>query len=1088
MRAATSSSPRAVRVLSGVVTRHPRVVLGVWAVLVVSLAFVGRNLERELSLTPLYISGTQSARAHEIGLREFGNDSSMVVMLRGPKAAVERQGKNLAERLDAMPRVLVVSPWARGAKIEGLEPRPGVSTLVVRVAGRQSDGVQGQLAPVQAAVDRLIRAPVQANVAGLPVIIESLNHAGEDATKLGEMIAIPILLVILLFVFRSVLAALTPVVVGGAVVAATRGILSVLHHFIQLDLLVIGVVGMIGLALGVDYSLLVVSRFREELDSRGEVSEAVRATIEATIRSIVPAGCGLVLAMLIAPLLFSGSSPRTIAIGVSLATLLSMVSALCIVPAWLCVVGRNLDRWALRIAPRNRPGLLAIPRRLSQRPRVVGSIIVFLALLSGLAFSLKSGVASVAFLPSGDKGRAQQEAVQDELGPGWLAPMEVLVAGRGSPVTTPSRLHAMAAFQHRVEADPGVQTMAGLARLYQGTRKLVGVEDELEKQEHGLVRLENGVDRLRNGLEGGTAGLRRAAAGSQGLAAGLGAAHAGAGALAEALVLTGNGSSRLSGALGQAGAGSGKLAEGTSKASHGAGLIAEALSKAQEKTHEALGGTRLLNSALRSGNQRLGNLHAPLSATEEQLLVALEALRSMDAGKADPQYLTALRALESAGRHLTGGDLGAEEGDESPAGVGAGVEGAEGQFEVGLYLAGRMADSGRQANRGIKKLADASAQLDDGLERLADGTRKLADGVGAIARGGQRLSPFLQRIGTGAQRLTAGLGLLDKGAGRLADGLDQGASQSGTLSTALDKAAAGFSKGKGSDIAGMRRQSPGLFRSAYFVLAGLDGSGAARREQIGTLLNLNRGGTDARMLVVPTDAPTSEGARQTKDRLEEQAAQLARETGTEVVVGGVAPSQIDLNDAFRSQSVLMRIALAFVSLLILIPLLRSLTIPLLAALVNLLTVSASFGLLALLFNTSLLGGPGFVDSSMVPATIMVMFGLAIDYEVFVFARIREEYVRTGSTEVAVARGLDRTAHIIGGAALIMIVVFLSFSASDFMTIRNFGVSQAIAVFIDAFIVRLIIVPAMFGWLGRWSWWMPKLLGGGGRSATADPSG
>jgi putative drug exporter of the RND superfamily len=117
----------------------------------------------------------------------------------------------------------------------------------------------------------------------------------------------------------------------------------------------------------------------------------------------------------------------------------------------------------------------------------------------------------------------------------------------------------------------------------------------------------------------------------------------------------------------------------------------------------------------------------------------------------------------------------------------------------------------------------------------------------------------------------------------------------------------------------------------------------------------------------------------------------------------------------------------------------------------------------------------------------VMFGLAIDYEVFVFARIREEYVRTGSTRAAVAGGLDRTAHVVTGAAVIMISVFLAFSVSEFVTIRNFGVAQAVAVGIDAFLVRLIVVPAMMNRLGKWCWWMPAWLDRllpGGRSVAA----
>jgi RND superfamily putative drug exporter len=296
------------------------------------------------------------------------------------------------------------------------------------------------------------------------------------------------------------------------------------------------------------------------------------------------------------------------------------------------------------------------------------------------------------------------------------------------------------------------------------------------------------------------------------------------------------------------------------------------------------------------------------------------------------------------------------------------------------------------------------------------------------------------------------------------------------LGSGLGKIESGLNSQNGeSGLAQLQRQSPGLFHSAYFVLAGLDGSPPRQRSQLGSLINLDRGGMDARMLVVPRDNPTTQAAQETKDRLEGDAAELADKTGTEVVVGGVAPGEIDVNNAVREQAPLMRLALSLVTLLVLIPVLRSLTIPLLAALINLITVSASFGVLALLFDGSLLGGPGYIDATVIPATMMVMFGLAIDYEVFVFARIREEYVRTGSTSAAVAGGLDRTAHVVTGAAVIMISVFLAFSVSELVTVRNFGVAQAIAVAIDAFLIRLIVVPAMMNRLGKWSWWMPSWL-------------
>jgi RND superfamily putative drug exporter len=1066
-------------------TRRSRLVIGVWIVVVVALAVLGKDLDHTLTIHPMFANGSASERAHEISQREFGGDNAMVVMLRGPQAAVERQGRDLANSFDATPGMLTISPWARGASIDGLSPRPGVAAIVVRVESDEREEVSDLLAPVQRQVDKRISSPVRASIAGFPVVINSLRNAGSQATKVGELIAVPVLLLVLLLVFRSVLAALMPVIVGGAVVAATRGVLSLLLGLIQIDLFALGIVGMMGLALGVDYSLLVISRFREERESH-DVAEAVRATVTATARSVIPAGTGLILAMAMSSLLLPGSIVRSVALAVIVATALSMLSAICVVPALLTALGDNLERWSL---PRRRKASRVAPlrwsRRLAGHRGAVVSIMVGLLLLASWAFTLNSGAASIRLLPSGDEGRRQQEDVEEGLGPGWIAPMEVVVNGRGQPVTSTGRLRALAAFQHHVEADPGVETMAGLARLAPVAEKLGGVEGELTKQERGLKRLGSGITRIRNGAALNSSGLRKAAAGSKGLESGLGAANSGAKVLAGALQQTSAGSSQLAQGLGRADEGSGQLAQGTTKASTGAGRLADGLQRAREKTGEVVGSARLFKSAMDSGNERLAELHSPLHSSEERLRAAWQALQRMTTGKGDPEYAAVQGALEEADLHLSGKEIRTgEQPDPGYAGVESGIERAEGQFGVGLYLAERMDKSGRQASKGMTKLAKGAAGLDRGLQRLAVGSRQVSAGVGALAHGGEKLSPALQKLGKGAERLTGGLGLLETGAGRLAGGLSTGAQKSKLLTGALDRVKNGLEgQGGESGLAQIQRRSPGLFHSAYFVLAGLDGSSPAQRKQLVSLVNLDRGGMDARMLVIPRDDPTSEGAQETKDRLERDAEGLARKTGTEVVVGGVAPAEIEVNDSLRKEAPLMRIALSLISLIVLIPVMRSLTIPILAALINLVTVSASFGVLALLFDGSFLGGPGFVDITVLPATMMVMFGLAIDYEVFVFARIREEYVRTGSTDAAIKGGLDRTAHVVTGAAIIMISVFLAFSVSGFISIRNFGVAQAVAVFIDAFLIRLIVVPAMMSRLGKWCWWMPRwldrLLPGGG---------
>jgi len=1062
--------------IAGFASKRSRLVVAIWIVAVAVLAFAGRNLDHELSIHPAYIDGTGSKRAHEIALQEFGSDYAMVVMLRGPRADVRGQGERLAARLERMPQMLVVTPWARGGAIEGLSPSPNAAALIVRVEASEAGSVTGVLPPVRRAVDASIGGPVHASLAGLPAVIESLRSAGERATKLGELIAVPVLLLVLLLVFRSVIAAVMPIVVGGAVVAATRGLLSILNIFIPIDLFAIGVVGMMGLALGVDYSLLVVSRFREERRARdGDIADAAQATVLAAARSVIPAGCGLIFAMVVAAAILPGSIVRSVSIAVIAATALSMFSAICIVPALLSILADNLDRWSLPMRQPTQSAPLRWSRRVSARPGAVVAIVLALVLLSGWAFTLNSGAASIAFLPPGDSGRQEQEEVEDVLGPGWTAPMEVIVDGRGRPVTSTKRLRALAAFQHHVERDPGVETMAGFSQIAHGAEEATGIEAELVKQERGLDRLGSGIAKAHDGAVKMTSGLSKAATGSGELEAGLGAAHGGAGVLASALQKAGDGSQQLSDGLGRVDAGSGKLAQGTSKASSGAGRIADALGEAGEKTGELSASARLIENAMRSGHKRLGELHAPLHGSEERLVAAWQALQRMSAGRTDPEYAAALAAVEEASERLTGRDIASGETiDPSFDGIDAGVERAEGEFDVGLYLSERLDKKGQEASKGIEKLADASSRLDRGLQRLASGSRQVAKGVEALDRGGAQLPPALQRLGAGAERLSGGLSLLETGAGQLSGGLGQGAQKSTLLSGGLGRIESGLNAENGdSGLSRLQQRSPGLFHSAYFILAGLDGSPPRRRSQLGSLINLNRGGMDARMLVIPRDEPTTEAAQETKDRLERDAAGLARKTDAEVVVGGVAPAEIDVNDALRSKAPLMRLALSLVTLLVLIPVLRSLTIPLLAALINLLTVSASFGILALFFDGSLLGGPGYVDATVIPATMMVMFGLAIDYEVFVFARIREEYVRTGSTSAAVAGGLDRTAHVVTGAAVIMISVFLAFSVSELVTVRNFGVAQAIAVAIDAFLVRLIVVPAMMNWLGEWSWWMPS---------------
>jgi RND superfamily putative drug exporter len=160
----------------------------------------------------------------------------------------------------------------------------------------------------------------------------------------------------------------------------------------------------------------------------------------------------------------------------------------------------------------------------------------------------------------------------------------------------------------------------------------------------------------------------------------------------------------------------------------------------------------------------------------------------------------------------------------------------------------------------------------------------------------------------------------------------------------------------------------------------------------------------------------------------------------------------------------------------------SVIIPLKAVIMTLLSISASFGALVWIFQEGNLSGLlafdplGYTIAGNPIIMFSVIFGLSMDYEVLLLSRIQEAYRRTGDNTASVAEGLARTAGVITGAALIMVTVFAAFALADVITIKSIGVGMAIAVFVDATIIRVLLVPATMRLMGTWNWWAPGPLG------------
>ncbi|HEU4911080.1 MAG TPA: MMPL family transporter [Actinomycetes bacterium] len=246
---------------------------------------------------------------------------------------------------------------------------------------------------------------------------------------------------------------------------------------------------------------------------------------------------------------------------------------------------------------------------------------------------------------------------------------------------------------------------------------------------------------------------------------------------------------------------------------------------------------------------------------------------------------------------------------------------------------------------------------------------------------------------------------------------------------------------------------------------------------------LNEAGDAAVITVVPTAGPQAPETEALVEELRASALPSATAgTGLDVHVGGVTAVSIDTTDNIAKRIPLLIGGVVLLSMLLLLVTFRSIAIPLKAAVMNLLSVAAAYGVVALVLQGGWAGQLIGIDTptplpAFVPVLMFaVLFGLSMDYEVFLLSRMREAWLRTGDNERAVLEGLASTGRVITAAAAIMVAVFAAFVPSPDVVLKVIGVGMASAIFIDATVVRMLLVPAVMHLLGRRNWWLPEWLG------------
>ncbi|MEV0521961.1 MMPL family transporter [Streptomyces sp. NPDC050439] len=231
------------------------------------------------------------------------------------------------------------------------------------------------------------------------------------------------------------------------------------------------------------------------------------------------------------------------------------------------------------------------------------------------------------------------------------------------------------------------------------------------------------------------------------------------------------------------------------------------------------------------------------------------------------------------------------------------------------------------------------------------------------------------------------------------------------------------------------------------------------------------------VFVYPTTSPQDEGTVDLVHRLRDDVAPpLEHATGAKVLVGGATAASQDVSETLADRLPLFIAVVVGVSSLLLLLVFRSIWIPVKAAVLNLLSISAALGVITLVFQHGWFGAqPGPVEA-FIPALIFaIVFGLSMDYEVFLISRIHEEWTRTRDPSQAVREGLASTGKVITAAAAIMMFVFGAFVVSSDRMLQQFGLGLAVAILLDAVVIRCLIVPAVMQMLGTSAWWLPAAL-------------
>jgi putative drug exporter of the RND superfamily len=464
-------------------------IVAVWTIALVAGLVAASRLGDVLQGGGFRSPDTPSAKAATLAQDKFGQGATSLTLVFSDPSLDARSDGFQAKEAQAVagltPQSLrglrkVVTYATSG--MEDMVSKDGHSSLAVVEFDESLPEVQNQVGEVR----RLLRdTGLEVEVTGEPAVHYDLSHTSESDLRRVEMYAMPVALIVLVLVFGSLVAAALPVVTAAAAVMTTLGAVFVLAHPMDMSIFVMNVATLLGLAVGIDYALFMVARFREELSAGRAVEEAVFLTVTRAGRSVFFSGLGVAVGIL-GLTLFPFPALRSLGIGGGLVVLFSVLSALTLLPALLAILGPRVNALrVLKIRPPHQSrfwmrwadGVLRRPWLATAAALVVVGVVVWPVV------KMQTNVATAEALPPGSESRVGYEKLAADFGPGVVAPLDVVLTWTGDP-TALNAAHLLAFYDYgqrltttegvgsvtSVVNLPGIDTLPELAAFWKGVQ------------------------------------------------------------------------------------------------------------------------------------------------------------------------------------------------------------------------------------------------------------------------------------------------------------------------------------------------------------------------------------------------------------------------------------------------------------------------------------------------------------------------------------------------------------------------------------------------------------------------------------------